>query len=123
MSRVTTTILIVMILTNGGVTVMEGSGLSDDLGVTLSPGIDKTLEEINQDTEKFRTSEGLGDTLFALFASAGGIGEIVISGAFAAPGMLINLGFPGYIVAPLFAPMYLLGSLELVSIFTGRRMI
>lgn len=123
MGRITTTILIVMILTNGGVAAMEGSGLSEDLGVTLSPGIDQTVEQVEQDTKRFQTSQGLGDTLFALFESAGSVAEIVISGAFAVPGMLMNLGFPSYIVVPLFAPMYILGSLELVSIFTGRRMV
>jgi len=123
MTRITTTILVVMLLTNGGVTAMEGSGLSDDLGVSLAPGIDKTMEETTADLKRFQTSEGLGDTLFALFASAGNVAEILISGAFAAPSMLLNLGFPAYIVVPMFSPMYVLGSLELVSIFTGRRLI
>lgn len=123
MSRITTTIVVVMLLTNGGVTAMESSGLADDLGVTLAPGIDQTMDDLTNDVEEFRTSEGLGDTLFALFASAGNVMEIIISGAFAAPSMLLNLGFPTWLVVPLFSPMYVLGSLELVSIFTGRRMI
>jgi len=89
----------------------------------LAPGISETLDETTSDIRQFQTSEGLGDTLFALFASAGNVAEILVSGTFAAPSMLLNLGFPPWIVAPLFAPMYVLGTLEMISIFTGRRMV
>lgn len=123
MSRITTTIVIVMVLTNGGVTAMEGSGLTEDLGVTLAPGVNETVDNLTDNLRKFQTSEGLGDTLFALFASAGAVAELLVEGAFAVPGMLLNLGFPSYVVGPLFAPMYVLGSLEVVSIFTGRRLV
>lgn len=123
MTRITTTILVIMILVNGGVAAMEASGLSEDLGVTLSPGIDKTLEETTETIRDFQTSEGLGDTLFALFKSAGNVAKVMVSAVFAAPSMLINIGFPAYLVAFLFGPVYILGTLEMVSIFTGRRMI
>lgn len=123
MSRITTTILVVLILTNGSASIMIASGLSEDLGVTLAPGMDSTIDETTQALEEFRTSEGLGDTLFALFSSAGNSLKFVVSGAFALPTMLTNLGFPGWIVVPLFAPAYILGTLEIVSVFTGRDMV
>lgn len=123
MSRITTTILVFMLLVNGGVTIMGSSGLSEDLGVTLAPGVNEAMEQTLNNVEEFRTSEGLGDTLFSLFASAGSSFRVIVEGVFSAPTMLMNLGFPDWIVIPMFAPMYLLSAMEMVSVFTGRDMI
>lgn len=123
MTRITATILVFMVLLNGSVSMMAASGLSEDLGVTLAPGVEQAIDETIDDLDEFSTSEGLGDNLFSLFSSAMGVGEILAHGVFSMPSMLLNLGFPGWIVYPLFAPMYILSTLELVSMASGRNMI
>jgi hypothetical protein len=55
-----------------------------------------------------------------MFAAALGIGRLIVSGAYAAPSMFLNLGFPLWFVAPVFTPMYLIGTLDLVYMATGR---
>lgn len=124
MTRITTTILIVMVLLNGTVTVMEGSGLSEDIGVTLAPGVSESIDDVIKNAKDgFTASEGLGDTLFSLFAAAGGTFRVLISGVFSLPAMFLNLGFPSWMVLPIFAPMYIVSTLEIIFAFTGRDMI
>jgi uncharacterized protein (DUF983 family) len=42
---------------------------------------------------------------------------------FAAPVMFMNLGFPEWFVLPVFAPMYLISTLELIYAATGRNLV
>lgn len=124
MTRITSTVLIMLLLFNGTVTIMEGSGLSQDLGVTLAPGVSDSLDEITNDLrDGFRPDAGPGETLFSLYAAALGTGRLVVSGAYAAPAMFLNLGFPLWFVAPVFVPMYVVGTLEIVYMATGRDMV
>lgn len=124
MTRVTSTVLVFMLLLNGGVTVMEGSGLSEDLGVTLAPGVDKAMDKVVDNAKDgFTASEGLGDTLFSLFAAAMGTFEVLVQGVFSLPSMLLNLGFPEWFVIPVFAPMYIISTLELIYAASGRSLL
>lgn len=124
MTRVTSTILIFLIILNGTVTVMQGSGLSEDIGVTLAPGVDKAINKaVGQAKDGFSASEGLGDTLFSLFVAAMSTVSALFNSVFAAPTMFTNLGFPSWFVWPVFTPMYLISTLELIYVATGRGMI
>lgn len=121
MSRVTTTVLVMMLLLNGTVTVMESSGLTDDLQVTLAPGVDETMDELTKEMQQgFSPSGGFGDTLFSLFAAAASLFRLLVESVWALPQMMTNLGFPSWVIIPFFAPMYLLSTLEIVFIATGR---
>lgn len=124
MTRITTTLLVFLILSNGAVTVMEGSGLSEDLGVNLAPGIS---EEVNTLTDKakdgFQASEGLGDTLFTLFSAGFTLVSIFMQSLWAFPNMLLNLGIPSWFVWPVTTPLYLIATLEVMYAATGRRMV
>lgn len=121
MTRVTTTILAFMLLMNASVTIMEGSGLTDDLGVTLAPGVDQAMEKVtNNMKDGFSPTGGLGETLFSLFAAGLGVFEVAVNGLYAFPQMFMNLGFPHWFVIPVFAPAYLISTLELVYMATGR---
>jgi hypothetical protein len=123
-TRITTAVLVFMLLFNGGVTVMEGSGLSEDLGVTLAPGVDEAMDNVVDNAKDgFSASEGLGNTLFSLFAAAMGTFQLLIQGVFSFPSMLLNLGFPGWFVVPMFAPMYVISTLELIYAATGRGLV
>lgn len=124
MTRITSTILIMLLLFNASVTIMEGSGMSDDLGVDLAPGIGETLDSIVADLKGgFSPDAGPGETLFSLFAAGLGVVELVIKGTYAAPSMFLNLGFPAWFVGPVFIPCYVIGTLELVYVGTGRDMV
>jgi hypothetical protein len=124
MTRITTTLLVVLLLMNGSATVMAASGLSEDLGVELAPGISDTMDStIDQLKAGFSPSAGVGDTLFALFVAGLGIMGIVVDAVTATPTMLLNLGFPAWIVFPLFAPIYAISVFELVYVATGRDMV
>jgi hypothetical protein len=124
MTRVTTTVLVVLLLMNGTVTVMEASGFNDDVGVSLAPGISESMDSaVNNLREGFSPSAGLGDTLFTMFIAALDVANIVVNAITATPQMFLNLGFPSWVVFPLFTPMYAISTLELVYVATGRDMI
>jgi len=124
MTRVTSTVLVMLLLFNASAVIMEGSGLSDDLGVDLAPGISATLDDtINELRNGFSADAGPGETLFSLFAAGIGVVKILLQGVYAAPTMFLNLGFPTWFVGPVFVPMYLIGTLELVYVATGRDMV
>lgn len=121
MTRITSTVLIMMLLLNGTVGIMSASGLSGDLGVDLAPGVNDAMDSVVENArDGFTATEGLGGTLFSLFAAAMGTFNVLIEGVFAAPQMFMNLGFPGWFVIPVFAPMYVVATLELIFIATGR---
>jgi hypothetical protein len=122
MARVTTYFLLFLLLLNGSVAMMEASGLSEDLDVTLAPGVDSSLDKtVDEFQEGFSPTAGLGETLFSLFIGAIRLFETAVNAVWAAPQMLMNLGFPAWIVVPVAAPIYIVSTLEIVSIATGRR--
>lgn len=124
MTRITTTIVVFMILLNGSVTIMSASGLSEDLGVSLAPGVESSMDKLVSDMKKgFSPNAGLGETLFTLFVGALRLFRVIVEGLYAAPSMFLNLGFPSWLVIPLFAPLYMLSTLELVYVATGRNTI
>jgi len=124
MTRITTTILVFLVLMNGVTAVMAGSGLSDDLGVTIDPGGDSAVNEsVSEAQSGFSPGGGGLSTLFGLFTSAMGFLQSLVTSVFAAPQMFINLGFPSWIVGPVFTPMYVVAALEFVYVATGRDLV
>lgn len=122
MTRVTTSILVFLVLANGAATVMSTSGLSDDLGVQLNPGIDNEMDSVVEEMKNgFNPSTTVVESLLSMLVAFGRLFLVVIQGMYAAPTMLINLGFPDYLVTVFFAPAYVLSTLELGSIVIGRR--
>jgi len=122
MSRVTTTLLILLLLANGAASVMAASGLSEDIGVQLNPGIEQKMDTIVTDMkEGFSPNNNIVESLLLAASAFGKIFVLVAQGVFTAPTMLINLGFPEYIVVAFSAPVYLVATMELGSIVIGRR--
>lgn len=121
MARITTTIVVFLLLANGTVTVMSASGLSEDLGVELAPGVSESMNDVvDKMKEGFSPNIGVVESVLSMALAGLGIFEVVITGLFAAPTMFMNLGFPSWIVLPVFAPAYLVSTLEMVFIATGR---
>lgn len=124
MTRITSTILAVMLLMNGTVTVMAASGLSDDLGVTLSPGVSDAMDNVTQEMKDgFSPEVSVTESLISMFVAGLQLLQVLVEGLYALPTMLMNLGFPSWIVTPLMAPLYMLSTLELVYVATGRDLV
>lgn len=124
MTRVTSTILVFMILLNGSITVYEGSGLADDTGVSLAPGVNDAMDTVITEMKKgFNPNIGVVESLISLFLAGLNIFRVVVEGLYAAPSMFLNLGFPDWIVIPFMAPLYLISTLEMVFLATGRDLV
>ena len=122
MTRVTTTLLIMMVLMNGAVGIMASSGLSDQLGIDIAPGVSDNVDAaVETAQEGFSADAGLGETLFAVFMSALQTFSALINGIFALPQAMINIGFPAWIVWPIAMPLYIIATLEFIFIASGRR--
>lgn len=122
MARITTTLVVLLVLANGSVTVMETSGLTDDLGVTMAPGIsDKADKIVNQMQDGFSPDSGVIQSLVSLIGSLISLFLLLIEATYAIPTMFINLGFPSSIVTVFFAPIYIFATLELAYVALGRR--
>lgn len=121
MTRITSTILVFMILMNGTVTVMAGSGLDDDMGVSFAPGVDNEMTNVVDEMKNgFNPNVSVIESLISLFLAAVSVFKVIVQGVYAAPAMFLNFGFPEWIVVPFFAPLYVISTLELVYMATGR---
>lgn len=124
MARITTTVLVVVILLNGVATIMDVSGLSEDLNVNMETGVSHEVEETITDVkDAFNPNIGSVQSLISLALAALGVFEIVISGTLAAPTLVINILGGGTlvetVVTVIFSPMYVISTLELISVSLG----
>lgn len=124
MARITTAILLIVVLLNGATGIMAASGLSEDTGINIASGVESKINDITDSIQdSFNPSTDIVDSLILLFLALKDTFILVVEGAFAAPTLIINLGFPPWLVLPLFAPMYIIASLEVASVVTGRQTI
>jgi hypothetical protein len=124
MTRISSTVLVFLILMNGGVTVAEGSGLAEDWGVSLAPGVDDAMDSVIEEMKKgFSPDISVVESLLSMVTAGLNLFRVIIEGVFAAPQMFLNLGFPGWAVGPFFAPMYLISTLELLYVATQRALV
>jgi hypothetical protein len=121
MSRVSTNILVILILINSAVGIADASGLSEDVGVELDTGVSESLDNaISTAQDGFAPDSGAGETLFTLFVGAFFFAQAMFQTVFSAPTLFLNLGFPVWFVVPVTAPLYVIAMLDLVYIATGR---
>lgn len=120
--RPTTVILIVVIFTNAGAGAFVASGAAADWGVQPNPGGDQAVEQANSTASNLDASGGFGSTLFGLFVSVGGWFNELSNAIFAAPTMAANLGVPAWLNTFIFAPLYILATIDIAYILTGRRL-
>lgn len=125
MARITTTLVILLILGNSAATIMAVSGLNDDLGVQLAPGISERADTIVTEMQGgFQPGTTVVESLLSLAISVGNLFLILVEGVFALPTMLINLGGGGEVVTvtvtALAAPAYVIATIEMALLVLGR---
>lgn len=122
MARITTTVLVLLLLMNGTVTIMSGSGLSEDIGVELAPGISDKMDDVVDNMKKgFSPNVNVVQSFVSLAVAGLRLFQIVIEGTYAAPAAFLQLGFPAWFVVPVAAPLYLIATLEALFIALGRQ--
>lgn len=128
MTRITSTVLVVLILMNGTATIMAASGFSADVGVQIAPGVTDTMDEvISEMRDGFSPEVSVIESFISMAVAAMRLFQVVVEGVYAAPTAMINLlgggDLVGTIVTVLFAPMYLIATLEIMFIATGRDLV
>lgn len=121
MTRITTTVLVLTLLLNGTATIMEASGLNDDLGVELNTGVDDAMDEVVTEMKKgFSPNVNIVESFISLALAALRVFQVVIEGVFAAPTLINNIlggsALVETVVAAFFAPMYIISTLELIAL-------
>lgn len=125
MARITTTLMILLVLSNGAATIMAVSGLSDDLGVQLAPGISQQANSMVEEMQAgFQPDTTVAESLILVAIGVGRLFNILVSGLTALPTMLINLGGGGVVVTTivtmLMIPAYIIGTIEMALLILGR---
>lgn len=125
MTRITSTILVMMLLMNGTATIMEVSGLSDDLGVQIETGVDDAMDRLVNDMQRgFSPNINIIESFVSLALASVRVFEILVNAVYVAPTLMMNILGGGelvnLIVTVFMAPMYLISTLEIVFLATGR---
>ena len=120
MARITTTIFVFTLLLNATAGVMAASGLSEDVGVSIAPGIGENMDKAQEALDGFDPNVSIIESFVALAVAAGRLFSAVITGAFALPSALINMGIPVWAVTAFAGPLYVISTLELVALMVGR---
>jgi len=128
MAKISTVLVIMLILLNGAPAIMQASGYTEDVGVTLNTGVGDSVDNLVDNIRgTFDPSTGVIESFVSLAAST--IDALTLMGktVFAGPTAMINLLGGGQlvtvVVTVMFAPMYLLVTLELMARVVGRRMV
>lgn len=120
MARITTTIFIFTLLLNATAGVMGASGMSEDIGVSIAPGVGEQMDKATEALDGFDPNVSIIESFVALAVAAGRLFGAVITGAFALPSALINMGIPSWAVIAFAGPLYVISTLEIVAIMVGR---
>lgn len=125
MTRITSTILAVMLLMNGGAAVMEVSGLSEDIGINIETGIDQQMDQFVDDMKKgFNPNVNIIESFISLALAGLRVFFILVEALYAAPTLMMNLlggsATVNAIVAMVMAPLYMISTLEMLYMASGR---
>jgi len=124
MTRITTTVLIMMLLLNGSATIMIASGFSEDIGVEITTGVDDKMDQVVTELKQgFNPNVNVVESFISLALAAVRLFQTVVEGVFAAPTMMINIlgggTFVEVVVTAVMAPLYVISTLEILAIAIG----
>lgn len=128
MTRITTTVFIMLVLMNGSATIMDVSGLSEDLGVEIETGVDDRISEaVDELRNGFSPNANIVESFVGLAIAGGRVFLAVVEGIVAAPTLMINILGGGELVTTVvtvvMAPLYVISTLELLTIVIGNETI
>ena len=121
--RISTQIVVYLILMNATAGVLAASGVAADLGIGAQPGGGEQVGFVNDKAspDNINPGGGAGGTLFGLFTSVGAtLKQVFVMATVGGPMMLSNLGVPVWLVTFIFAPVYLIAGADLLYVYSGR---
>ena len=111
-------ILMFLVFLNAAAALLGASGVAADIGVQPDVGGGDAIQKANQSAQSLdSSSEGVQTTFIGNAISAAKTAASSFSVVYAGPSMIANLGVPGWMVAFIFAPMYFVVALDIMSIF------
>lgn len=117
--KISIQIVLFLIFLNAGAVMLDEAGVNDALGIEPAVGGSERLENVQEDTQKFSTGTGLGETLFGMYTTLGRTVETVVELVTAGPTMLKNAGVPAFFVDYVFAGLLIIPVLDVVSFLRG----
>lgn len=125
MTRITSTILAIMLLMNGTATIMEASGFSEDIGIVIETGVDKQMEKLVHDMKQgFSPNVNIIQSFISLALAAVRVFLILVNAVYTAPPLMINLlgggSLVNLVVTTVSLPIYLISTLEILYMATQR---
>lgn len=119
--RISSKLTVFFILLNGFANTLAASGVSEDLGITWSPGGNGEIEAMRTAARSISPGgAGIGDTLFALYNAMAGSFTTIFEVIFAGPLMLQNVGLPGWIIDPFTVLLAFIWAIDIAYILSGR---
>jgi hypothetical protein len=120
--RRTVSILVFLIFLNGTAGLLTAAGVTDALGVEPAIQDDGALDRAEQSAEKIEPQQDEGALQSFVSVTTGIIEQVqaLITAPVAAPLMLNSLGVPSVITGFVFAPMYLIVTVDLIYYITGK---
>lgn len=99
--------------------LFEASGAAEDMGIEPALGAGNHLSNAMSSVDSL-SSQGGGETLFAVYSAMAETAQGVFKGVFAGPIMLDNLGVPTFLVTFIFVPATLISGLDILYVWSGR---
>lgn len=102
--------------------MFAGSGFNDELGISRTPGLDDSAEDLDQKADRYE-AQSQSESASYLGMSVEAVGAVVegLKWTFALPVALINLGLPAWFSLPLATPLQLISYLGVWQIVRGFR--
>lgn len=117
-----TNLLIILVALNASAVLVGATGLGAALGYQPVVGGDGVIDDAEADAGEIDAERSAIDTFVSGVITAAQTLLSMFSVVIAGPRMLINLGAPSSIVAFLSAPLYLLVSIDILEVISGRQL-
>ena len=112
-------ITIIMMVANAAGAFLIAAGAPAVWGMSPETGIEGTTDAVNESASEITTERGGSGDLFGIVSGAISTARQIAQLPFAAPLLLLNLGVPEFIVSFIFAPLYVVVSLDMISLMRG----
>jgi len=114
-------VTIAFICLNAALVFLSAAGAAEAWGVDMNGGgISDTVEQVNSAAEEIGSGPvGLVESVAGMGIAAVTLIVDLVEMAFAGPRLLDNMGVPDFVVAFIFAPLYVVVAIDIVAILRG----